>query len=99
MTPHRNLLLAAAILAASAPALLGAQTQSPATRRAHEIVALINTATPAAIRAYVDTAFAARMRQMPMSAHMSFMMGQRERSQGLEWVEVQDEAPGRTTAL
>ena len=96
MTPNLTLLAAAF---AAAPALLGAQAQPPATRRAHEIVALINSAPPAAIRAYVDTAFNARMRELPMSAHLNFMMGNRERSQGLEWVEVQEETPPATTAL
>ena len=82
-------------LAAAAPA----QTPSPATRRAREVVALINAATPAAIRAYVDTAMAAGMRSLPVQAHIDFFMGQREQSRGLEWVDVQEEAPGGTTAL
>ncbi|HEY2025900.1 MAG TPA: serine hydrolase [Gemmatimonadaceae bacterium] len=95
---NRTVTVIVAAIAAT-PALLGAQTQPPATRRAHEIVALINSATPADIRAYVDTAFAPRMREFPMAAHLNFMMGQRERSQGLEWIAVQDEAPSATTAL
>jgi CubicO group peptidase (beta-lactamase class C family) len=96
MTPT-SALLAAVLLAA--PAVLGAQAQTPATRRAREIVALINSAPPAAIRAYVDTALASRMRGMPMAAHLDFMLGQRGQSQGLEWVEVQEETPGFTVAL
>jgi CubicO group peptidase (beta-lactamase class C family) len=97
MTPRLALLAAAALLAA--PATLAAQTQPPATRRAHELVALINSATPGAIRSYVDSAFSARMGGLPMTAHLNFMMGQRDRSQGLEWVEVQEEAPAFTTVL
>lgn len=89
--------LAAALLAA--PAVLDAQAQSGATRRAREIVALINSATPAMIRAYGDSAFGGRMRGLPATAHLDFMLGQRDRSQGLEWVEVQEEAPGLTVAL
>jgi hypothetical protein len=61
MTTHRTR-LAVALL--TAPALLGAQAQPPA----HEIVALINSAPPAVIRAYVDSAFSSRMRELPMSA-------------------------------
>ena len=76
-----------------------AQAPSPATRRAREIVAVINTATPASIRAYVDSAFSGEMRRMPMDAHISFFMGQREQSGGLEWVDVQEAAASRTTAL
>jgi len=75
------------------------QAPSPATKRAREVVALINTATPSAIRAYVDSAFAGRMRSLPMPAHVDFFMGQREQSGGFDWVEVQEAAPGRTTAL
>jgi CubicO group peptidase (beta-lactamase class C family) len=97
MTPTKAF-VAAAVLAA-APTVLGAQADKPATRRAHEIVALINSGTPGAIRSYVDTAFNSRMRELPMSAHLNFMMGQRDRSQGLEWMEVQEETPPLTTAL
>ena len=34
-----------------------------------------------------------------MAAHLNFMLGQREQSRVLDWVEVQEEAPGRTIAL
>ncbi|MGQ0649305.1 MAG: serine hydrolase domain-containing protein [Gemmatimonadaceae bacterium] len=92
-------ILLAATLAAAPGVIRTAEAQSPATRRAREVVALINAATPATIKAYVDTAFTGRMRGLPMQAHLDFFMGQRDQSRGLEWVEVQDETPGRTTAL
>src|SRR5881628_1549227 len=95
----RYVMLVSGALAAAAPVMGWAQSQPPATRRAHEIVALINSATPSAIRAYVDTAMAAGMRRLPMQAHLDFMLGQRELSRGLDWVEIQEEAPSRTTAL
>ena len=60
---------------------------------------MINSATPGAIRAYVDTALAARMRTLPLEAHLNFFMGQREQSGGLDWLDVQNEEPNRTTAL
>src|SRR6476620_8743947 len=97
MTP-RHMLVSAAIVA-GAFAMSPRQATSPATKRAREVVALINTATPAAIRAYVDSAFAGRMRTLPMGAHIDFFMGQHEQSGGFDWVEVQEEPPGRTTAL
>jgi CubicO group peptidase (beta-lactamase class C family) len=75
------------------------RAQSPTTRRAREVVAVINAATPAAIRAFVDSAFDDQMRGLPMRAHIDFFMNQREQSGGLEWVDVQDEKPGETTAL
>src|SRR5688572_31339686 len=97
MSPRR--LTKLAVLAASVLTMSRAEAQSPATRRAREVVAVINAATPAAIRAFVDSAFDDQMRGLPMRAHIDFFMGQRERSGGLEWVDVQEEKPGETTAL
>ena len=34
-----------------------------------------------------------------MQAHVDFMLSQREQSRGLDWVEIQEETPSRTTAL
>jgi CubicO group peptidase (beta-lactamase class C family) len=97
MSPRRFLHFVAFV--AGVLAMSRAQAQSPATRRAREVVAVINAATPATIRAFVDSAFDDRMRGMPMRAHIDFFMNQHEQSRGLEWVEVQDERPGETTAL
>jgi CubicO group peptidase (beta-lactamase class C family) len=87
------------VLVASVLTMSTAQAQSPTTKRAREVVAVINAATPATIKAFVDSAFDDRMRGMPMRAHIGFFMNQREQSRGLDWVEVQDERPGETTAL
>jgi CubicO group peptidase (beta-lactamase class C family) len=92
-------LMKLAALVAGVLTMPEAQAQSPTTRRAREVVAVINAATPATIRAFVDSAFDDRMRGMPMRAHIDFFMSQREQSRGLDWVEVQDERPGETTAL
>jgi CubicO group peptidase (beta-lactamase class C family) len=94
---YRLLTISAAALISTGT--ISAQSPSPATRRAREIVAVINTATPARIRAYVDSAFGGGMRRLPMQAHVDFFMDQREQSGGLEWVEVQEAAGSRTTAL
>jgi CubicO group peptidase (beta-lactamase class C family) len=91
----RRILLAALLLAAPSPLT----AQAPATRRARELVALINAAPPAAIGAYVDSALGSRLRGLPMGAHLDFMLGVRDRSRGLEWIEVQEETPGFTVAL
>jgi CubicO group peptidase (beta-lactamase class C family) len=91
--------LAAAALVVGAFPMSQAKAQSPATKRVREVVAVINTASPATIRAFVDSAFDDQMRGMPMRAHVDFFMGQREQSGGLEWVDVQEEKPGETTAL
>src|SRR5215207_4160321 len=97
MSPRRLTKLVA--LVASVLTMSRAQAQSPATKRAREVVAVINAATPAAIRAFVDSAFDDQMRGMPMRAHVDFFMNQREQSGGLEWVEVQEEKAAETTAL
>ena len=76
-----------------------AQAPSAATRRAREVVALINEATPPAIRAYVDSAFDDAMRGLPMQAHIDFFLGNKDESHGLEWIDVQEGAHGETTAL
>ena len=81
------------------PGMAQAQAESPSTKRAREVVAVINTATPAKLRAFVDSAFDDQMRRLPMRAHVDFFMAQREQSGGLDWVEVQDEKPGETVAL
>ncbi|MDQ6828282.1 MAG: beta-lactamase family protein [Gemmatimonadota bacterium] len=92
-------LVSAAALALATPMMGKLHAQSPATRRAHELVALIGSATPASIKAYVDSAFSTRMRGLPMQAHINFFMGQHEQTGGLDWVDVQTQAPTRTTAL
>ncbi|MEO8450924.1 MAG: serine hydrolase domain-containing protein, partial [Gemmatimonadota bacterium] len=96
---NAHLIAVSVALASVGPTMLMAQSQAPATRRAQEIVALINSGTPVGIRAYVDSAFADQMKRMPMKAHIDFMLGQREQSKGVDWVEVQDATPNRTTAL
>jgi len=96
---NRQLPVLLVVFGSALPVMGGAQSPSPATRRAHEIVTLINSATPSGIRAYVDTAMAARMRSLPLQAHIDFMLGQRDQSRGLEWVEVQEETPTHVTAV
>src|SRR5215203_658579 len=96
---HSRRLMKLAVLFAGILTMSRAQAQSPATKRAREVVAVINAATPPTIRAFVDSAFDDQMRGMPMRAHVDFFMNQREQSGGLEWVDVQEEKPGETTAL
>ena len=79
------------IMAASA-----VHAQSPATRRAHELVALIDSGSLSAIRAYADTAMTTRA---PAEAHRNFILGQRDESRGLRWVDVQEESPQRATVV
>src|SRR5690349_20129059 len=88
-----------AAFGARVPTIARAQTESPITKRAREVVALINGATPAKLSAFVDSAFDDGMRRLPMRAHVDFFMSQHDQAGGLEWVEVQNEQPGETVAL
>ena len=88
-----RLLIVAAILVPQAPVF----AQTAATKRAREAVAIINSATPKVLRAYVDSAFGGPMRDRPSDAYVNLFMGLRERSGGLEWVSVQEETAYRAT--
>jgi CubicO group peptidase (beta-lactamase class C family) len=88
-----------AVMVSMTPVSLEAQADGPAARRARELVALINTAAPPAIRAYVDSAFGGRMKGMPMAAHLNFLLGQREQSGGLDWVSAEAGQPTSVTAV
>ena len=85
---HPLLLTAASLLVAQA----SAPAQTAATRRAREAVAIINTAAPRHLKAYVDSAFGGPMRNRPPDAYVNLFLGLRERSGGLEWVSVQEES-------
>ncbi|MEO7458042.1 MAG: serine hydrolase domain-containing protein, partial [Gemmatimonadaceae bacterium] len=85
------LIATAATLVAHAPVA----AQSAATQRAREAVAIINTATPALLKAYVDSAFGGPMRDTPPDAYVNIFMGLRERSGGLAWVSVRDDSANR----
>lgn len=85
--------------AMAAPTPMAGQRDDPAVRRLRELVGLINSATPAQVSAYVDSAVGGGMRGMPLDAHVNFVMNQRETSQGLEWVEVTEQTPAQATVL
>src|SRR5574338_313772 len=74
MRPCRLVKLVALVVCV--PSMARSQTESPSTRRAREVVAAINAATPATLRAFVDSALDDQMRRMPMRAHIDFFMGQ-----------------------
>ena len=94
-----RLLLASLAMVGGVGLMTPRQAPSQSTKRAREVVALINTGSPAAIRAYVDSTFADRMKSLPMQAHLNFFLGQRAQTGGFDWVEAQEETPGGTTAL
>lgn len=69
--------------------------QTVATRRAREAVAIINTASPKALKAYVDSAFGGPMRERPTESYVPLLLGLRERSGGLGWERVDEESAER----
>jgi CubicO group peptidase (beta-lactamase class C family) len=85
----------AALLIAQAPAA----APTTATTRAREAIAMINTATPGLVRAYVDSTFGGPMRETPADVYVGLFLGLRERSGGLEWVRVQEESANRAVVL
>jgi hypothetical protein len=94
-------LLTAWSIAVLTPGVLSAQTrpQPPATRRVHELIALINSAGTAKIRTYIDTATAADMRTLSPQGLFDLVLGRQDQSLDLEWVSAQDETPTQTIAV
>jgi CubicO group peptidase (beta-lactamase class C family) len=63
------------------------------------VLAVINAGQPALVRAYVDSAFGGRMRELPADAHINFFMSQREQSQGLDWVRSENETANSASVV
>lgn len=89
------LFAAVAIVIAQTPTV----AQTPATRRAREIVAIINTSTPKELKAYVDSAFGGPMRNTSPDDYVNLFFKLRERSGGLAWVKLQSDSANRVTVL
>jgi CubicO group peptidase (beta-lactamase class C family) len=88
-----RLLLVATLSLAATPA--SGLAESAAARRAREAVALINSAKPALITAYADSAFGGPMRERPAESYVNLLLSLRERSGGLEWVRVEEDSADR----
>jgi CubicO group peptidase (beta-lactamase class C family) len=74
--------------------------ESPAVRRAKELIQLINTDNRAAFRQYVTENFAETMKNAaPMEGHLGFYSSLRDRSRGLEFHSIQDTQPNQVTVL
>jgi CubicO group peptidase (beta-lactamase class C family) len=88
----------ALVLAASSAAV--AQTDSPAEKRARELIQLINSGNKAEFKKYVEATFNARMLGMPMNRHLDFFSSVYEGSRGYEINGVQDNTkPNQVTML
>lgn len=67
-----------------------AQAQTPAEKRARELVQALNTGSRAEFRKFVDAAFSTRMKALPIERHLNFFSSTYEGSRGYEIVGVQD---------
>ena len=91
-----SVLIASAALAAPAHAQPEA---GPAARRARELIALINAATPPDIRAYADSVYGDGFREIPMAEHVGFVLSERDRSRGMDIHGFQDSTATLAVAL
>jgi hypothetical protein len=92
------LIILALILAAVIPA--AAQTESPAEKRAKEMVQLLSAGSRAEFKKYVEANFGGQMAQMPMDRHLNFFSSVYEGSHGYEISGVQDNTkPNEVTML
>jgi len=91
-------IILAFILAAVIPA--AAQTESPAQKRAKEVVQLLSAGNRAEFKKYVEANFGGQMAQMPMERHLNFFSTVYESSRGYEISGVQDNTkPNEVTML
>jgi CubicO group peptidase (beta-lactamase class C family) len=70
---------------------LAAQESGPAETRLRQYIALVEQGDPAAVEAYVDSAFSAELRAMPMERHVGFVMDLRLSSGGLDVERIQSD--------
>jgi CubicO group peptidase (beta-lactamase class C family) len=87
------------LIAGSLSAAFG-QTESPAEKRAKELVQLLGSGNRAEFRKYVEGNFAAQMTRLPMDRHLNFFSSVYEGSRGYEIAGVQDATqPNQVTLL
>lgn len=76
-----------------------AQTQSPAERRARELVQLLTSADRVAARKFAEANYSEEMLRMPMERHLGFFSMVKDTSRGFDVVGVQDQKPNEVTLL
>lgn len=76
-----------------------AATESPAERRAKELIQLLNANNRAEFRKYVTETFGGRMQSMPMENHLGFYSSVYDRSRGLEFHSIQEAKPNQVAVL
>jgi CubicO group peptidase (beta-lactamase class C family) len=76
-----------------------AQTESPAEKRAKELVQFLNAGNRAEFQKYVEANFGAEMLRAPMDLHLNFFSSVYDNSRGYEISGVQDVKPNQATML
>jgi CubicO group peptidase (beta-lactamase class C family) len=79
------------------PAL--ALAQSPAETRAREVIQLINSGNPAAIKKFASENFGGQMASLPMNAHLNFFLVENDLSRGFEISGLQESGANEATLL
>lgn len=77
----------------------GQQTESPAEKRARELVKYLNDGNRAAFQKYVEENYSARMKEMPMERHLNFFSSVYDNSRGYEISGVQETKENQATLL
>jgi CubicO group peptidase (beta-lactamase class C family) len=75
----------------------GADT--PAARRAVEVLSLVDGGDRAVARAYIASAYADEFRRVPMDAHLSFISGLHDRTRGVELQRIESTSATEAMAL
>jgi len=83
------------LLAAVAAAAAFGQAQSPAEKRAREMVEMINAGDPVKYEKYVKENFGGEFADFPMEAHLDFFFSVRANTGGFDIVGVREQQPNR----
>lgn len=101
MKPIKILLLVGMLCVAAVSSAIAQTTaaESPAERRAKELINLVNANNRAEFRKYVTETFGGRMQTMPMENHLEFYSSVYDRSRGLEFHSIQEAKPHQVAVL
>lgn len=95
----RSYLLISFLFALAASNAVFAQTESPAEKRAKELVNVLNTGKRAEFKKYVEENFGAEMLKRPMDRHLNFFSTLYDNARGIEVHGVQEVKPNQATML
>ena len=76
-----------------------AQTESPAEKRAKELIQFLNAGNRTEFQKYVEANFSAEMLKAPMDRHLNFFSSVYDNSRGYEISGVQEAKPNQATML